>query len=247
MYPGGKGSCYQKLINQMPPHRVYVEAFLGSGAIMANKRPAQFNVGIEINPKVLRETAIRFSPGTIVTLDDGRASSQIASIDEKFCFVQGDALQFLFWYQWRGDELVYCDPPYVRSTRKTKQPIYEFEYTDEDHQALLTELMRLPCYVMISGYWSKLYADLLSGWRAISFDSVTRGGSMAKEWLWMNYDEPDALHDYDHLGDDYRERERIKRKKTRWVEGLRRMDMLERKAILSQINAEFRLGQHRHN
>ena len=35
------------------------------------------------------------------------------------------------------------------------------------------------------------------------------------EWLWMNYAEPAELHDLRYLGSNFREHERIKRKKTR--------------------------------
>ena len=39
-YPGGKGGAgvYQTIINGMPRHEVYVEPFLGGGAVMAAKR-----------------------------------------------------------------------------------------------------------------------------------------------------------------------------------------------------------------
>jgi hypothetical protein len=33
----------------------------------------------------------------------------------------------------------------------------------------------------------------------------------------FNFPEPVALHDYRYLGEDFRQRERIKRKKQRWV------------------------------
>ncbi len=39
-----------------------------------------------------------------------------------------------------------------------------------------------------------------------------------------------ALHDYRYLGEDFRERERIKRKKQRWVNRLQTMPVLERQA-----------------
>jgi hypothetical protein len=89
--------------------------------------------------------------------------------------------------------------------------------------------------VMLSGYWSELYAHELKGWRSISFQSMTHGGFCATEWLWMNYPEPFELHDYSYLGDNFRERERIKRKKDRWVLRLEQMPTLERFAILSII------------
>jgi hypothetical protein len=100
---------------------------------------------------------------------------------------------------------------------------------------LLAVLKSLPCMVMISGYWSELYAHELKDWRSISFQAMTRGGFPAMEWLWMNYPEPFKLHDYAFLGENFRERERIKRKKMRWTERLKSMPALERFAILSVI------------
>lgn len=50
-WPGGKDGAgvYQGLINQIPPHDVYVAAFLGDDAIMRRKRPALWNVGIDLD------------------------------------------------------------------------------------------------------------------------------------------------------------------------------------------------------
>ena len=36
-YPGGKNNCYQQIINLIPPHDTYIEAFLGSGAVLRHK------------------------------------------------------------------------------------------------------------------------------------------------------------------------------------------------------------------
>lgn len=68
---------------------------------------------------------------------------------------------------------------------------------------------------------------------------MTRSGHSATEWLWFNYPEPVALHDYRFLGDNYRERERIKRKKQRWVARLSTMPLLERRALLSAISESW--------
>lgn len=153
----------------------------------------------------------------------------------RYHYITADCIDVLSAYQFRGDELVYADPPYVMSSRRQQRALYAYEYTDTDHVALLTCLKRLPCKVMISGYWSELYAGILAGWHTATFSCQTRGGTPATEWVWMNYPPPLELHDYAHLGDDYRERERIKRKKTRWVNKLRGMDELERRAILWAI------------
>jgi len=157
------------------------------------------------------------------------------SSDGDHLFLCMDAVRFLEQYPFSGGEFVYADPPYLMTTRRSQRPIYRCEYSEQDHVELLEWLRALPCPVAISGYWSELYADLLVGWQTVTFSAQTRGGRPATEHLWMNYDAPDHLHDYRYLGDDFRERERIKRKKQRWVAKLLRMDGLERKAILWAI------------
>ena len=48
-YPGGKNGAGVKqcIINQIPPHDVYIEPFGGGGAILFNKLPAQRNIVVE--------------------------------------------------------------------------------------------------------------------------------------------------------------------------------------------------------
>jgi DNA adenine methylase len=223
-YPGGKNGSgmYQKIINLMPPHRMYVEAFLGGGAILRAKRPALVNVGIELNKAVVQEW-------NHVEISGGIPNLTV------YWF---DGVQ---WLRDHADELladclVYCDPPYLMSTRSSQRQLYAIDMAEaEQHRNLIEVLRGLKCMVMISGYWSQLYADLLPDWRTYSFQAITRGGTMATEWVWMNFPEPFALHDYQYLGDTFRERERIKRKKVRWVERLGKMDRLERMALLNVI------------
>ena len=52
----------------------------------------------------------------------------------------------------------------------------------------------------------------------------------------MSYPTPIALHDYQYLGEDFRERERIKRKIGRWQGKLKKMSRLERQALLCALN-----------
>jgi hypothetical protein len=90
--------------------------------------------------------------------------------------------------------------------------------------------------VMISGYESDLYTTKLKNWYTYSYKSATHNG-MATEWLWMNYPSPTELHDYRYLGDNFRERERIRKKTKRWINRLKSMELLERKALLSAIQS----------
>ena len=60
-YPGGKGGAgvYQTIINQMPPHAVYIEPFLGGGSVMAAKRPAGLNIGVDLDAEVIAQARAR--------------------------------------------------------------------------------------------------------------------------------------------------------------------------------------------
>lgn len=217
-YPGGKGGVFRHIINQIPPHDVYIEAFLGGGNVFERKRPARLSIGIDRDPAVIEMWLGH--PG----------------ID----LVCADAVEYLLAYPWSGNEFVYCDPPYVMSTRKGGR-IYRYEYDDGDHGILLGVLAGLPAPVMISGYPSALYDGALAGWRTLDFQAMTHGGP-AHERLWMNYPEPTALHDLAYLGSNFRERERIKRKKQRWRDKLAKMPELERAAIME---AMLEVGQYR--
>lgn len=148
-----------------------------------------------------------------------------------------DVIEFLRAYPWRGGELVYLDPPYVLSSRRQHRPIYRYEFTDAQHRQLLRTLLRIPPEVMlmVSGYRSEMYGRAIGHWRTVTFQAMTRGGKPATEYVWLNFPEPLELHDYRFLGGDFRERERIKRKKLRWRAKLEGMPALERYAVLSEI------------
>lgn len=217
-YPGGKAGSgvYQTIINQIPPHDLYIEPFAGGFAVGRMKRPASASIAIDA---------------------DGRACENLRVLAlSGFTIIRGDAISLLRDSIARTDKrstFVYADPPYLRSVRSDKSRLYAHEFwTDAQHRELLGLLKSLRCMVMISGYWSDLYAQELADWRTVTFNAVVRSGATRREWLWMNYPEPVALHDYSFMGDDYRERERIKRKMFRWRERLRKMDVLERRAIL---------------
>ena len=180
----------------------------------------------------------RCTPAHTATNADDPGVTAAPSEATRYNFVHADCVPWLQSYPFTGSEFVYADPPYLFHTRKQQDRIYRHEYTVEQHVALLHTLVDLPCPIMISGYDSQIYNHILSGWRKESIQTVTRGGTLATEVIWMNYPQPTALHDYRYLGEDYRERERIKRKKQRWQERWRTMDRLERQAILAAIQED---------
>jgi hypothetical protein len=64
-YPGSKGGSGvdKRLVSLMPPHRIYVEAFLGSGRVLDLKRPAALQIGLDISPSVVRAWRPAATPG----------------------------------------------------------------------------------------------------------------------------------------------------------------------------------------
>lgn len=240
-YPGGKNGAgvYQRIINLMPPHRVYIEPFLGGGAIMRAKRPAEKNIGIDLS----RDAINAFRSGLQAASPEPAFGYRIAESDDRcrhasLTLQVGDGLEFLRRYPSSGDELVYCDPPYLKSTRKGRD-IYEFEMSDRQHRQLLRWSIanRENCHIMISGYDSSLYREKLKGWNRIQFEAMTRRG-LATETLWFNFPKPTVLHDYRYLGENFRERERLKRKIERWRSRIAKMPQLEKQALLSVISAD---------
>lgn len=216
-YPGGKGKCYQRLINLMPSHRVYIESHLGGGSVFLRKRPANRTIGIDRDPKVIAMWQAKPRPSCELVCED--------------------AAEFLSSYTFVGDELVYADPPYVHSTRR-KTKLYRHEYSDADHERLLDVLRTLPCKVMLSGYPCELYENKLLGWERVSF-SVNSQAGVREECVWMNFTPPDDLHDGRFLGDNFRERQAIKRRYARMEHKFSKLEPRERNELLKALNRRF--------
>lgn len=244
-YPGGKNGAgvYQQIINIMPPHAVYFEPFLGSGAVMRMKRPARLNIGSDV--KLLTTTVSAVLEGhRHAWREDPQAEIRPAYTAKNwdtprhhgYLFTQQGAASLIEDMRPKNDWLVYCDPPYLfQSRRQLARDRYENEMTDRDHIRLLRLLKRLPAAVIISGYQNELYTRMLEDWSTKSFQTTVRGGGTATEVLWFNFPEPTELHDYRYLGTDYRERERIKKKTKRWTQKLGAMPKLERQALLCAL------------
>lgn len=221
-YPGGKNGSgvYQNIISMMPPHKTYIELFLGSGAILRRKRKAEVSWGVDLDSDVLN-----------------RSNYDNFSV-HNLSFYEGSAINFVKYNPdvFRYKSLVYADPPYLRSVRSSKNKLYKYEFwTDDQHAELLNLLIKLPSMVMISGYDSELYNSILKDWRKESFQTTNRAGNRVTEIVWLNFPEPREFHDYSFLGKDNIDRQRIKRKASGWINKLKNLPAQERYAIMSEI------------
>jgi DNA adenine methylase len=84
----------------------------------------------------------------------------------------------------RQDCLIYADPPYVLETRTQRH--YAHEMNNGQHIRLLETLNSHSGYVLLSGYDSELYNDLLTGWSKVTKMAKTEAASVKQEVLWLN-------------------------------------------------------------
>lgn len=215
---GSKGAAgaWQRIVSLLPPHVHFVEAFAGGAAVTRHKKPSDRTILVEIDPATALElrASMRDRPDVLVITGDAFAEIPLETLSPEW--------------------VVYCDPPYIMSARKSREPCYRFDWNDADHERFLSWVLSASCHVIVSGYWSELYSARLAGWRHSSFTVGTRRGR-AVEHVWCNFPEPAALHEAGHVGNGFTERQRIKRKAARWVRMLKAMPASERAAVLEAI------------
>ncbi len=220
-YPGGKAQIFRWIVDLLPTHWGYVDLFCGKSAVMRHKPPALESILVDDDPAVIDWWTRSQWPG--VELVHGCAIDWLAQ--------NVDALQ--------GDQLVYCDPPYLLATR-TKKRLYRRELTDAEHARLLALLNRCRCPVAISGYASPLYLEKLAGWRRFQTRAMTRGG-VRIENLWTNYDPAaEAAPIRPYFGRGFRERERIKKRLRRMAGKIERLPEGEAKLLILTAMEQLR-------
>lgn len=96
-----------------------------------------------------------------------------------------DALRLIERYD-SPDVLMYLDPPYVRSTRKSGR-LYRYEMDDGQHERLLALVTKSKAKIVMSGYSSEFYDDALKGWYRDVTISQTTSTKKAEEVIWMNF------------------------------------------------------------
>lgn len=228
-YFGGKGSAgvYQSIINQIPPHDVYKECFLGMGSIIRNKLPAKYSYGVEIHAPAAGFFKKHYAPAI-----------------PNFRLLRRNAFDLLdIWSTNRivhnSPEFIYLDPPYPIESR-TSQHRYENELTDDQHIKLceLINYMSDAGYlVAISTYPNEIYQTHLSGWRAVEYTSTDSGGNIRDELLYCNYPKPTILHDPRYIGENNDKRSDIKKRIKRNIGKIQSWEPNQRLRLLSHVMA----------
>ena len=251
-YPGSKWRTADWIISHMPPHKSYLEPFFGSGAVLFNKIPAQYETINDIDGRVVQffrtcreqpdalaealaltpwareefdaahdcmpwdsevERARKFAvrcwmsfgsrlekngwrsttaaspnPGPCTTKIWHRVPDTVKAVAERLLDVQIDNVPAVdIIRRFNGSEcLIYADPPYLRSTRTLNGDQYAHEMTDADHEELLKALLDHKGVVLLSGYKSDMYMDMLHGWRMVTHQERANLGAPRTECLWIN-------------------------------------------------------------
>lgn len=124
-------------------------------------------------------------------------------------------LEVIREYGQHPDVLLYCDPPYLASSRNTANFRREMG-SKRSHQELISTLRGCAAAVLLSGYPSELYDLLLSDWDRVELSAWTGNGigngktvtvGRRVEMLWSNrsISEPDlfsAMADVNAHGQD---------------------------------------------
>ena len=220
-YFGGKGAsgAAQKIINCIRPHDTFIEPFLGNGYVSRSIKKSSRMIGNDLNTGVYQKWK-KLNHDWL----------ELYNLDAVELFQRLD-------FEALGKTVIYLDPPYPLSSRKNPLLVYDHEMTDNDHEDLLNFICSGKfddVDMLISTYPNPMYERKLKGWSKIKYQVKTSQGT-ATEVLYYNYSDLSLLHDYKFVGDNYRERLRIKRKAQRWVNRLEKMPDYEKQAIFEEI------------
>lgn len=114
-----------------------------------------------------------------------------------------DALEVVREYGKHPNVLLYCDPPYLATSRNSTNYRHEMATADQ-HAELADALRSVKASVVLSGYHSPLYEDLYDGWHRAEMAAWTGNGIRGEatktdgnrvEVLWSNrlIGEPDLF------------------------------------------------------
>jgi site-specific DNA-adenine methylase len=240
-YNGGKSGngTYQNIINHIPPHGIYIAPFAGHDGVFQKIRRADISILNDKDQRVIEQWKKASLLKDCIVCESYMQGNLFSTPEKPVVILRNqDYASLIAKFSDTADAFIYCDPPYKMDTRRSSKKIYLFDWpTDNEHIDFLNIVLKCNCPVMVSAYESDLYNDMLKGWSTHKFNSMTRTG-LREEIIYYNYPKPTILHDFQYLGKNYRERERIKRKVNRFESKMNRLPELERAAILSNIIAK---------
>ncbi|HGO5397596.1 TPA: DNA adenine methylase [Klebsiella oxytoca] len=160
--------------------RTVVRAAMGFGSAGATKGCTGFRLDTKRNSATAQAIFAR-QPDNLAAVAARFTGVLVENRDAVQCMRDHDTTSTLH----------FVDPPYVHETRVqvAKNSAYRFEMSNDQHKTLIEELKKLEGMVIICGYDSDLYNDLLSSWRkeTRSVSACGRAGAVRRtECIWIN-------------------------------------------------------------
>jgi len=207
----------ERILAELPPHEVFIELFAGGAGLTRRKRPCELTLLFEREPHQVRRLQRHFA---------GRSDVQI---------VLADSLSVLLPTRLPQGAVIYADPPYPLSTRRNRR-YYVHDWADAEHERFLTWAAAVTVPMLISCYACQQYDRALSAWRRSEYFYMSRGGRRCEQ-LWCNFPPAQRRAEPHLAGEDYRARQRIKRKVARWRRRFLSCGPAERAAIMQALLA----------
>lgn len=176
-------ACYEQANEPVErARRLIVRAFMGHGSDGAS---GVYRTGFRANST---------RSGTTPAHDWSNYPAALAAIVERVTGVVIESRQAIDVMRRHdsAETLHYVDPPYLHETRAraNRRPdnggVYRHELTDQQHAALLADLRTLEGMVVLSGYPSSLYDEMLPGWSRVERAAHADGALERTEVLWLN-------------------------------------------------------------
>lgn len=222
-YPGRKGAAgtMQQILSRVPRCELFIDCMAGSGFISYCMEPTGCRIIVnDADEAVLNRIKI---------YEGGKITKVCCDYAEIVCLYDNNSEGTVFYF----------DPPYLFETRKSQRDIYGLEWDRADHLQFLDIVRKIGSSVLVSHYPCPLYDEALKDWRKIEYTTMTYGGPRI-EALYMNYPAPALLQCYKAVGENFTDRQRIKRKVERLINKLKNEAEQERAAILSAVVDHFK-------
>lgn len=270
-YPGGKNAhgVYQTLINLMPRHKLYVEPFLGGGAIYLAKKRAAFSVLADPDLDALNnflDTKLGIAPIASDTDEDGRyeyprLDAETPTTGLRLDFgrdeVSPDSVAQIHVAEWPdtftvvkkiwevfnsvppSDCLIFADPPYLASACSPGRPLYKFDMTFESQHVEFLTEFKKLPCMRMVTHYE---CELYNDMLA-GWRKVHFNNSTRGGWkidtCYLSFPEPTELHDYRYLGKNFRQREKIKLRTATMRRRIENMTLMERSMFFEAVD-EYR-------
>lgn len=200
------------LINRLPKSKRYFSLFFGGGGLENSVYTADANfICSDKNTECKKFQT---------------SSAMIEFFDYRYLIEQN---------VFTSEDFIFADPPYMFSTRSTGKKYYKYEFSTQDHIEFLNYMISLPCKIMITHPECDLYNEYLKNWNKEDLNYMSRNGWF-KDTVWTNYNTSDIeLLNYDCLGKDFTDRQRIKRQRNNIVNKFKKLDNHIRLAIIKEL------------